>query len=256
MHEAITTLKLLAIGGALFVASLQDLRSREVSDKIWVFAIPVGAVLTLAEAFVTPYYPHLLSAVSLLSSVALAFGIYYIGLYGGADAKALTAIAVTFPLPPFGYVGASPIFPLTVFGNGLILSLSLIVVCVVWNTLRVLRGANLFGGLSVSGWGKVLAFLTGVKVREGTARSVHFNPMERVMENGGRGLKFIRRVEESEEECKYEGRDEDLKVPSMGEREVWATLAIPMIVFLFAGLLLYFFAGDLILRIAIQIMGR
>lgn len=243
LYEVLTFLKLLIVGGALFVASLQDVRTREVSDKIWIFAVPAGGALMLVEVFSTPNYPYVLAVVSLLASVALAFGIYYAGLYGGADAKALTVIAITLPLPPYGYVGTSPIFPLTVLGNGIILSLSLIVLCAVWNISAMLRGINLFSGLRVSGWGKILAFLTGVKIREGTAKSVHFNLMERVMDDGSKELKFIHRV------------DEEIKEPVVGNDYVWATPAIPMIVFLLAGFILYFFAGDLVLKLVIKIMG-
>jgi len=43
-----------------------------------------------------------LLVLSIRLTAVLALGIYYAGLYGGADAKALIAIAVTLPLPPVG----------------------------------------------------------------------------------------------------------------------------------------------------------
>ncbi|MEM3531753.1 MAG: prepilin peptidase, partial [Candidatus Methanomethyliaceae archaeon] len=93
IFEALVAIKIMVVGGALLVASVQDVRSREVSDKIWGIAVPVGLMMTLIEAIMTPGYPYMLALLSGIFSVALAFGIYYAGLYGGADAKALAMIA-------------------------------------------------------------------------------------------------------------------------------------------------------------------
>lgn len=250
MFEVITAFKLLLVGGALLVASMQDMQSREVSDSVWLFAIPVGAVLTIVEIIVIPGYPYLLAGLSVLLSAALAFGIYYAGLYGGADAKALSAIAVTLPLPPYGYVGASPFFPLTVLGNGILLSLSLIVVCLFWNVLSWVRGRDLFSGLVVSKWEKFVAVLTGVRVKAVTANSVHFNLMEMVTEDGRRELRFIHRVDNNDDETRM-----NRVCTTSGYVYVWATPAIPMIVFLLAGFVLYFVAGDFIFRIVSSVLG-
>ncbi len=210
IFEGLAAIKIVLLGGALLVASLQDLKSREVSDKIWGVALPLGLTLTIVEIITTPSYPYLLALLSGAFSVALAFGIYYLGLYGGADAKALATIAATFPLPPYGIFGTSPFFPVTVLGNGIILSLLLIPACLVWNVLFYLRGKDLFSGLTVRGWEKLVALLIGVKVKATTAKSVHFNLMERVGEDGERCLRFIHRVEGGEEgvEKKDNGKNE------------------------------------------------
>jgi len=280
--------KVILIGGALFIASVQDVRSREVSDKIWCIAIPVGILLTFIEGALTPNYPHLLALLSGAFSIGLAFIIYYAGLYGGADAKALVAIAVTIPLPPYGYLSSSPFFPLTVLGNGIILSLFLVPACLLWNAYSCLRGMDLFSGIDASRWEKLIAIFIGIRVKTATANSVHFNVMERVKENGTKGLKFIRKVvddegaseggknipgkelrsisgDKEEEEGKMENynmenREEDLcelnvsdaRKPNNLDNYVWVTPAIPMIVFLFAGFVLYFFIGDFVFRISIS----
>jgi preflagellin peptidase FlaK len=306
IFEGLAAIKIVLLGGTLFVASFQDLKSREVSDKIWGVALPLGLMLTVVEIVLNPGYPYLLALLSGLFSVALAFGIYYLGLYGGADAKALATIAATSPLPPYGIFGTSPFFPITVLGNGIILSLLLIPACLVWNVLFYLRGKDLFSGLTVSWWEKVVAVLIGVKVKATTAKSVHFTLMEIVKEDGTRCLRFIHRVEDGEEglegkessekknwngeKIEENGKSEEEEGIPKGEEVkrsnedlvdvegsgfvaeerpnaprghhydynykhdydyVWATPAIPMIVFLLAGFVLYFFAGDLVFRIVL-----
>ncbi|MEM2128357.1 MAG: A24 family peptidase C-terminal domain-containing protein [Candidatus Methanomethylicaceae archaeon] len=266
IFEALVAIKIMVVGGALLVASVQDVRSREVSDKIWGIAVPVGLMMTLIEAIMTPGYPYMLALLSGIFSVALAFGIYYAGLYGGADAKALAMIAAALPLPPYGFLGASPFFPLTVLGNGIILSLLLIPACLVWNILFYLRGKPLFSGIVARWWEKLVAVLIGVRVKASTAESVHFNLMERVKEDGKRGFRFIHKVEDEAEDAAEEreggggsasgvterrdGMDEKGEVHMCeGYAYVWVTPAIPMIVFLFVGFVLYFFAGDFVFRI-------
>lgn len=268
MYDLLISSKILLVGATLLAASIQDVKTREVSDKIWGVAIPIGAILTVLEVLSTPGYPYMLALLSGVFSVALAFGIYYAGLYGGADAKALAAIAVTIPLPPYGYLNASPFFPLTVLGNGILLSLSLIVVCLVWNARSYLRDKELFSGMSVKGWEKLVALLIGIRVRSPTAESVHFNVMEKAKEDGTKGFRFIHKLEDEKEadvekgakvlrrdhegeSGELEGISEEVKT---SEGYVWVTPAIPMIVFLLAGYVLYFLAGDLVFRIVLALL--
>ena len=251
----ISLVKTIVVFTALSFASYQDLRTREIDDRVWLVTIPVGAVLTALEILTTPGYPLLLLVFSLGLSVALALGIGYIGLYGGADAKALIAIAVTLPLPPYFHIDPSPFYALTVFGNAVILSLVLIPACAIWNSVwwikrkrkrkRERERGGLFEGLKATGLQKTAAFFTGVKVKSETAKSVHLNLLEKTSENGVHYIKLFTRVTE----------DEEPKVIDKESKYVWATPAIPMIVFFLFGFLLSFAAGDIILRIVQFFMG-
>ena len=270
--DVLVAMKIMVVGSALLFASFQDIRSREVSDKVWGITLPLGLAMTMVEAFMTPGYPYVLALLSGVFSVALAFGIYYAGLYGGADAKALAVIAATLPLPPNGFLGTSPFFPLTVLGNGIILSLLLIPACLTWNVLFYLRGKPLFSGIPAKDWEKLVAVLIGVRVRASTAKSIHFNLMERMEEDGKRGFRFVHKAgDDGEAGCapKGEGGEMNSTDTASGGRGdpgkgrggqmceddvyLWATPAIPMIVFLLAGFVLYFFAGDLIFSIVMML---
>ena len=247
----ISLVKTIVVFTAIAFASYQDLRTREIDDRIWLVMIPVGAVLTALEILTTPGYPLLLLIFSLGLSVVLALGIGYIGLYGGADTKALIAIAVTLPLPPYSHIDTSPFYALTVFGNAVILSLVLIPACTIWNLVwwikrkRKRKRGGLFEGLKASGLQKTAAFFIGVKVKSETAKSVHLNLLEKTSENGVHYIKLFTRVTE----------DEEPKVINKESKYVWVTPAIPMIVFFLFGFLLSFVAGDIIFRIVQFFIG-
>ncbi|MCQ8892864.1 MAG: prepilin peptidase, partial [Candidatus Methanosuratincola sp.] len=76
--------KLLVLGAALAVASYQDVKTREIDDRVWVASGLVGALLTVAEIIVSPGYPVILAVFSALLTAAIAIGVFYLGLYGGA----------------------------------------------------------------------------------------------------------------------------------------------------------------------------
>lgn len=277
--------KLLVLGAALAVASYQDVKTREIDDRVWVASGLVGALLTVAEIIVSPGYPVILAVFSALLTAAIAIGVFYLGLYGGADAKALLVAAVTLPLSPLvgglayggwgqGSLFVNPFFPLTLLGNALLLSILLVPFCLLWNLYAKLRGERLFDGVSASPLQKLAALLTAVRVKPSTAASVHFNLIERLdaassrPESGGAagstgaaaqerwGLKIFSRI--SEEDYDKE-KEEQSRALSRLRRKVWATPAIPMIVFLLAGYLASFVWGDLIfglISLAVGIPAR
>ena len=243
-------INLLLIAAVLVLASYQDLKTREIDDRIWLYAAPVGAVLTVVEYFTTPGYPLLLALFSVGLTVALAFGIFYAGLYGGADAKALIFIAVTMPVYLFASTTLSPFYPLTILGNGLALSLLLIPTLLVVNLVWKVRRGSLFDGISATTGQKVLALFTGMKVKPSTAMSINFNLIEKVgkgeegeereerRRKGERYLKLFNTVEDTDE----------VKVIPKGAEYVWVTPAIPMIVFFLIGYVLALVGVDIIVK--------
>ena len=237
--------KAILIAASLAYASYQDVKTREIEDKVWLVTGAIGAALTVYEIVVTPGYPVLLAGFSILLTTLLAFGIYYIGLYGGADAKALTAIAVTMPIAPGSLGFISPFMPFTILGNSLILSLILIPVCAISNLIWRISGKSLFNGVKATTVQKIAALFTGLKVNAETAKSVHFNLMEKIADGGEHYLKLFTRVTD----------DDDVKVIDYKRGYVWVTPAIPMIIFFLAGYLLSLAGYDIIFRIVAFFMG-
>ncbi|MEJ5293558.1 MAG: prepilin peptidase [Candidatus Methanosuratincola sp.] len=290
-NRMILETKLIIFGAALAVASYQDLKTREIDDRIWLVSGAAGALLTVAEVITTPAYPLLLAGFSALLTAAIAVAVFYLGLYGGADAKALLVAAVTLPLSPWA-VGTGPVwmpgsytnpfFPLTLLGNGLLLSLLLVPSCFAWNLRARLSGEGLFDGVSASPLQRLVAVLTAVRVKPSTAASVHFNLIERPATpqplrsgqgksgsgsgrvtaarglRGGSGaeekweLKLFSRI--SDEDYDREKEEQSRALAGI-DRKVWATPAIPMIVFLLAGYLVSLVWGDLIFSLISVLLG-
>ena len=80
-------LRLAFLVAIMIGASYLDLRTREISDKVWYIALGGGALLNIVQLtldFSSRFLLLLLS--SLLIAGIIGFSIYYLGLFGGADA--------------------------------------------------------------------------------------------------------------------------------------------------------------------------
>ncbi|MEM4316024.1 MAG: prepilin peptidase, partial [Nitrososphaerota archaeon] len=120
----------------LLYTSYLDLKTREVDDHIWVIASVIGAVANL-YAFLT-LTPSTLYIYGLAvgSTAGVAFALYWLGLYGGADAKALTCLAIIHPTVEYG-IQLHRITGLTTFTNGMFLSSSLPLTLGFYNIYRI-----------------------------------------------------------------------------------------------------------------------
>lgn len=92
----ITTIRIIIALCCLSIASYQDIKVRRASNIFWVVMGVVG-ILLLFDGF-DPYY---------LIAIPLLIGLFYLMfqadvLSGGADAKALMALAVLLPYPIYG----------------------------------------------------------------------------------------------------------------------------------------------------------
>ncbi|WP_251341871.1 A24 family peptidase [Haloplanus halophilus] len=157
-------LRLLAVP-ALGWAAWRDVRTRRLPNRLW---YPLGALglLTLAwdalghlpVATVGDRLFLVRVGISVLVVVPLAYGLWWIGGFGGADAKALMTLAVLFPTYPVFYLasGAYPavvtnvgVFSLTVLTNAVLVGLAYPVSLGVRNALRGDRAPVMFLGRRV-----------------------------------------------------------------------------------------------------------
>jgi len=221
-------LRLAFLVAIMIGASYLDLRTREISDKIWYIALGGGALLNLVQLtldFSSRFLLLLLS--SLLIAGIIGFGIYYLGLFGGADAKAMLSIGMILPLyQPM--VGIHPFAPVMVFSNGIILSLLPIIFLLFYNLSRIVRGHAIFSGFeSEKSWRKALALIVGYRTRS----------------SGGKFLLSIESVVDSKKSFDFSPAKagDDFVETS----ETWVTPGIPLLVFITAGLLLMLAYGDL-----------
>jgi hypothetical protein len=140
--------------GVLGYVAVLDVKTRTVSNRIWMFAYPVGSIMTLAGV-VFGLVGVSVVLVSLLVGLFLGLGLFCSGFYGGADAKALIFIGLTLPSVPFTFnpalgVSGLPVV-LVVFCASAILSLiwPLSIFMLNLNDLLVKR-VPLFDGLDLT----------------------------------------------------------------------------------------------------------
>lgn len=145
-------LRLVAVP-AFMLAAYQDLRTRRVSNRLWPPLVAVAVVALLLEAWMA--YEDggavwrefiLVTGLSIGLLIPLAYGFWYFGGFGGADAKAIMVLAVLFPTIPH-YEFANWIIPASEFAAG-VFSLSILTNAVLLGLLYPLTL------LSINIWGR------------------------------------------------------------------------------------------------------
>jgi len=238
----------------LIYASWSDWKSREVSNKVWAIMAPLALTLTLFQFVVFDPQGLPLFALSFAITSTLSVALFYAGAFGGADAKALMCLSLALPTYPtklfqFNILRVSPIFPLTVFSNSVLLAAFTVVYAVLRNSFwRLKTGKKLFEGFeNESIWRKFAAFLTGYKVKTAELEKGHMLPLEDITKSEKRADERRLLVLPKDEErgiiierilsAKQEGRLQN---------EVWATPGLPLLVFITFGFIVSLTLGDLI----------
>jgi len=266
MEEILSWTRIMLSIAFLFYASWSDFKTREVSNNVWVVFAPVAFLLTFAQflffppigdAFQSMIYYGISFAVTSVFSIAL----FYVGAFGGADAKALICIALAMPMSPgpieplSSYV--SFIFPISVFSNGVIIAALSVFYALFRNIIWKQRtGQELFEGYEKESFGRrVLALLCGYKVSVRDFEKSFLYPLEDAQTNPSgetkRQLLLFPKDEKREEiisrlvKAEGEGKIQDT---------VWATPGLPMLIFITIGLILALTVGDVVWIILSQIL--
>ncbi|RLI22445.1 hypothetical protein DRO54_01225 [Candidatus Bathyarchaeota archaeon] len=252
--ETIVYAKLLLSFVFLGYASWSDIKTREVSNKIWIFYGPLGLLLTLFEGILqkdTDFW--ILFGISVAVTWILAITLFYVGAYGGADAKAFMCLALVFPTCPqtawkIQHSTFHMLFPVTVFTNSILLAALSVIYMLLRNLFWKLgEGRKLFNGLEKEPfWKKILTILCGYKVSIEKLREKDFYfPLEDIEEREGGGKRVIvvfPRDEDRENILKRLDRIEN----DAFNGYVWASPGLPMLVFITLGFIAALFLGDLI----------
>jgi preflagellin peptidase FlaK len=220
-------LRILVALGMLSLASAWDLRSRSVSDWLWIAFGAVAVAMYALDAQALDSLPLLFLGLGIVSGVS--FAAYRAGLFGGADALGVVVLALLIPQYTGAYMVAGEpglLFPLTVLTNALLLSALQVAANVTRNLPSLGRG--LFEGFEQeSASKKAVAFLIGYRAA---------NPRFAFpIETGGPKRRFDFGFKNAET-ADYESR-----------RDVWVTPGTPFLVYLLAGFVVSILFGDLII---------
>jgi preflagellin peptidase FlaK len=244
--------------GPLVYASISDFRTRMVEHElIWLIMIIIGSIIAIFETLVFQDLRILLDlAINVGLSFAVAFLLFYAGLFGGADGKALIGIAFLFPRPPsiilgWGFRPLLPFFFLTILSNALILTVLVPLVLLLRNLADYISNKDLFPELENEPfWKKAITMFIGF--RTNFPPPPHMYPLLDIAEVNGVLTPQLKLSEESEEhddanlqkikEFLYQNEKSKIK-------RLWVSPGIPFLIPITFGLLVALTIGDLILLI-------
>lgn len=216
----------------LLGAAVLDLRSRRVGNPYWVPFVLFAAVLLVSDAVERDARDFLWRAGAGLATCGFLYGAWYLGAFGGADAKGLMVLAWLWPARPDLEAGSvTPAVDALV--NGTLLMLLLPVVLAVLNLLR--------------GRARLPALFLGTPMAVARARRRHVWPMQRM---GDAGLVW-RYWQQPTEDL----RDAYDALEAGGVREVWVTPKVPFMAVLPVGLLLHALFGNLVFHAMARLIG-
>ena len=147
------------------------------------------------------------------------------GLFGGADAFALIALAVIAPMVTFS---ENAVTPFTTFSNAAILFVIPLLINVMRNVIAQIKGENIFEEFDASTAKKSAAILMGYR-----AKNPRFGFAIEKTENGMKKFDLAMHHAENQEFCT--------------KPNTWITPGIPYLLLITGGFIIQLFYGDIIL---------
>jgi preflagellin peptidase FlaK len=246
----------------LLYASWSDYKTREVSNRVWMYFAPLALVLSLAEMLLYNQEKLLGFGLNVAAITAIALLLFYAGAFGGADSKALICISLALPFAPedlFTPVlsgGFSPlaqnIYTFTILSNSVLVAAASAIVMLLLNAKwRLNTGKKMFEGTlaSESIGKKILVLATGYKMPIARLQEKwYIYPMEDIQEEDSKSAHIRKLVVMPRDE----GRQEIVERLSRAadtekiDAYVLATPGLPMLIFITVGLLIALLFGDVV----------
>ena len=222
----------------LVIGAIQDLRSREVEDHLWIFMTIVGVISYLYLTLVSGDISYILhSLIGFILCFILGYIMFLFGV-GGGDGKLLAGMGALIPkysapiYTSFGSIlniGYIPSFPILVFINGMFLMVFLPVIILIKNLIRGNIPKNIRQLV-------ILSFGEKVKVKEVKGKN-------RLIMGKEDNVKLFPSCEE-DDFSKYED-----------EEEIYVTLMIPFIVPVAVSYIITPYIGDYIIHLILSCCG-
>jgi archaeal preflagellin peptidase FlaK len=229
----IDTIRFITGFSILFYASYTDIKTRMAPNILWIIMGGIGAVLLLFQFFIDGFSNQTLYLIFIPIMIGLVYLFFQLRLiFGGADAKALMAIAILTPFQPFQMLSSLPLHPSfmpfswVIFSNSiflfLLIPLSLFI-------LNVIKGDIQFPHC-----------FFGYKVTIEKAKKTFVWPLER-FKNGDLKFSYV--------PTSFDPSDQIELFEKKGFKELWVTPKIPFMIPLIAGFITGFFYGDILTAI-------
>ena len=238
----------------LVYACYSDLKTRTVTNKLWLLLLAMGLPLALYNWYLSgaPYLIRLGYSIGFTSLLAYLF--FRLNLFGGADAKALIGIALLIPTNP---LFASPFpdpfpFAITALFNSAIISVIVFPLMFLYNVVT-LRPAELRAHLGLAFVGYKRSIDTLASAKRTFQRLLHsYEPEEETGgETIGRALVFSGLEIDDDVINELKTYHEQGKI----EDAVWVTPGLPYMLFITAGFFCALIAGNLPFRIILALLS-
>ncbi|ACV25013.1 preflagellin peptidase FlaK [Methanocaldococcus fervens] len=227
-----------AIG--LLIASIYDLKCREIEDYIWISMVIFGFLYSGCLSFVFHDSIYVFqSFVGFIVCFFLGFFMFLLGM-GGGDGKLLMGIGALVPkygMPiytPLGiilnYHPYIPSFPIMVIINAIFFSIVIPIIVFLKNIIR---------GVKPKTKKEFMCMFLGEKMRVSEAMK-----KERLILGNQENLKLL---PSAEEDYNFSNFDEN--------EEIWVTPAIPFVVPMFLSYLITPIIGDKIIDVVLSLFG-
>ncbi len=224
MLEFLINYSIIGIGLALtmlIVGSIIDVWKREIHDYYWIGFGSVGFLLVFLSS---DLMSDLLTIGFALIIAPFAILMWRLGLFGGADAFALIAVAV---IAPMATISENPITPFTTLSNAAILFVIPFLMNVVKNVIAQIKGENIFEGFNESTKKKIAASLLGYK-----AKNPKFGFAIEKTKKGKKKFALGLHHAENQEFCT--------------KPNTWITPGIPYLLLITGGFIIQIFYGDIL----------
>ncbi len=239
-------LKILFCTPFLIYSCYSDIKTRRVSNKLWLVMLIGGAFFVLYD--ISSY--GLLYLQRLFISTGFIFVFVYLlfqlGTFGGADAKSLIVLSIILPAYPtlhgFGYLfplnkPLIDLFALGIFGNAVLLTIVVPIGLALYNLIKM--------GFHID---NPLYIFIGYKSKISDLEGKHIKLIQRFkLENGEVKFHFKRGGIEINEKTIQELKS--LSEKGLINDEVWVTPGLPFMIPITMGFFTAVFYGDLIFEL-------
>ncbi len=217
----------------LLYSCYTDLKERRVPNRVWLVMAVLGAFLNVEYLFKFGLSFVKFFFIQFIFIFIFSYLLYRVGAYGGADAKALMALSIFFPLYPsidgFPILNEnSGIFTFSVFSNSVLLTGILPITLFFYNLIK--SGMNAFRTIPGS--------FIGYQV---TPEKIPFHAKLLEYPEKGKLRRSLRGVKPEP------GMVEELK--RLGIDKIWITPGIPFLVPITAGFYAAIVIGDMLFSI-------
>jgi archaeal preflagellin peptidase FlaK len=229
-------------------ASYTDIKTREISDLVWIVFGSLGVILNIYDLW-TGRLAFIPLLIGLGFSIVFPIIIGYLGLFGGADLLAIIVIGLLNPVAPAlnfqTLFTSSIIFPLTVISNSVIFAATGIIGVLIYNIMNV-RNKKVFQGyLPISPWKRIVLFCTGLNKEINSIRGPPFEyPLEKIGESNTISLLLMPDFNDDRGAV-----DTIFRLRAMNRERLWVSYSLPFLFVLALGYISSILFGDFTLWI-------